>query len=298
MKKMATATFGVTAAMLVFFSAAVYAQDVPASSVSTKEEKNIRLEIPQIPYFDSSLDKFDEVSPFDFELGFSLASAYIWRGQNVGSDTSFQPYVKVSPSFEPFGDLSFTFWTDITKDSPGTNDREHDYIVDYTFSVLEGAKLLGYSDESSPKLLTKMLDFNFDTGYTYYQFPPKPATKSQEVYFGMTYNLPLSPSFYVYQDWDLGRGIWYEWKISHDFDLKYLTLSTYAKLGFNQRQWGTTSALSVLDFGGSIPIPGGSHMKISPFLSYSKRLKPTYTNDETDLVHDELYGGMNYSIVF
>jgi len=142
------------------------------------------------------------------------------------------------------------------------------------------------------------LDFSFDTGYIYYKFPPQPDTKTQEVYFGIEYNLPLSPSFYVYQDWDRGRGLWYEWGISHDLDLKFFTLSTYAKMGYNHRQWGTTSALSTLDFGASIPIAVGSHMTVEPFLSYTKRLKATYTDDETDLTHDELYGGVNWSITF
>lgn len=253
--------------------------------------------IEEIPGLDAALDSFDEVCPLDFELGFTLASAYIWRGQNLGSDASFQPYVTVSPSFEPLGDLSFTYWADITKNEADRNEREFDYAVDYNFDILEALGKFGYSSDSAPYALTKVLDFNFDTGYIYYDFPPNGGSKSQEVYFGVAYNLPLHPSFTIYNDWDRGRGLWMEWGVSQDINLGLVTLATYATMGYNKSQWGESSALSTLDMGGSIPIAIGTHMTIEPFLSYTKRLNATYTG-ESDLTHDELYGGMNWSICF
>jgi len=256
------------------------------------------LALPEIPIVDPALDAVNEALPLDFELGFSVVSAYIWRGQNLGSDASFQPYVTVSPSFEPLGDLSFTYWVDITKNEPGKNAREFDFVVDYSFDFLEGIGYLGYDEEKAPYLLSKAFDFTFDTGYIYYKFPPQPDTKSQEVYWGVEYDMPLHPSFSIYNDWDRGRGIWYEWGISQDINVGVVTLATYATMGYNHKQWGTTSALSTLDFGVSMPVPLGTHMTIEPFLSYTKRLNPTYTDDGADLTHDELYGGMNWSITF
>ncbi|MBU1864619.1 MAG: hypothetical protein KKH94_13245 [Candidatus Omnitrophica bacterium] len=142
--------------------------------------------VEELPVLDAALDTFDELSPIDFELGFTLANAYIWRGQTLGGDASFQPYVTVSPSFEPIGDLSFTFWADITKDESGENQREYDFVVDYNFDVLDLLSGIGYSEDDAPHVLTKLLDFNFDTGYIYYKFPPQPDTKSQEVYLALS----------------------------------------------------------------------------------------------------------------
>jgi hypothetical protein len=252
------------------------------------------LGLEEIPGIDSAFDKFDELSPIDFELGFTVASAYIWRGQELGSDASFQPYVTVSPSFEPLGDISFTYWADITKNSPDRNDLEHDFVLDYNFDMLDLLEIGGYNRDEEPYLATKLFDFNFDAGYIYYSFPPFGGTKSQEVYFGVSYNLPLHPSFYIYNDWDRGRGSWYQFGLSQDLDLGAFTLSTYANLGYNKGQWGADSQFSTLDMGISLPIPVGKHQTLSPFLSFTKELD----DDGANLVNDRLYGGLNYSITF
>jgi hypothetical protein len=250
--------------------------------------------IEEVPVIDEVLSAFDEVSPVYFELGFSVASAYIWRGQNLGSDASFQPYVTAGIDAIPAIDFSFTYWTDITKNSPDRNQREVDYALDFNINILEGLELFGYDTQENPYLLTKLFDFTFDTGYIYYDFPPDGGSKSQEVYFGVEYNLPLSPSFFIYNDWDRGRGAWLEWGISQDIDLGLFTLATYATLGYNKGQWGADSQFSTLDFGGSIPIALGKHTTIEPFISFTKELD----DDGAGLVNDELYGGMNFSIAF
>ena len=258
---------------------------------------NKKIEIEKIPGWDDGLDEFGKISPFDFEIGFTLANIYLWRGQNLGNDTSWMPYVTVSPDFEPLGDLSFTFWADITQHMPGKDDLEYDFAVDYTVDILDLLEILNYNPQTAPYLLTKLMDISFSTGYIYYWFPPS-GTDSHEVYWAIEYNLPLHPSFAIYNDFDAGRGIWYEWGVSQDLDLKLFTLSTFATMGYNHRQWGKTSALSTLHFGGSVPIALGTHTTIEPFLSYSKRLNRTYTEDASDLTTDELYGGFNFSISF
>ena len=256
-----------------------------------------KLKIAKIPGFDDALDEIGKISPFDIEIGFTLANIYLWRGQNLGNDASWMPYVTVSPDFEPLGDLSFTYWADITQHMPGKDDLEYDFVVDYTVDILEILKLVQYDPETSPYLLTKLMDISFSTGYIYYWFPPS-CTDSHEVYWSMEYNLPLHPSFAIYNDFDQGRGIWYEWGVSQDFDLKLITLSTFATLGYNHRQWGESSKLSIFHFGGSVPFEIGTHTVIEPFLSYSKRANRTYTADGSDLTTDELYGGFNFSIGF
>ena len=256
-----------------------------------------RLGIERIDGYDDFLDRFSELSPFDFELGFTLANIYLWRGQTLGSDTSWMPYVTVSPDFEPLGDISFTYWVDITKDTPGKDDLEYDFVIDYTVSMLELACLIGFKKENAPYLLEKALDFSFSTGYIYYWFPPA-GDDSYEMYWGVEYNLPFHPTMTIYNDFGDGSGVWLEWGVSQDFDLKLVTLSTFATLGYNHRQWGKTSALSVFQFGGSIPLSIGTHMTIEPFLSYSARLKKTFDDDGANLTHDAWYGGFNFSIGF
>ncbi|GEM_PF-2173458 len=256
-----------------------------------------KIGIPYIPYHDDFYDNFGKISPFDFTLGFTLANIYLWRGQNLGSDTSWMPYVTVSPDFEPVGDLSFTYWADITQHVPGKDDLEYDFVVDYSLSVLDTLKKIGCSVDDMPYIGKKLLDFTFQTGYLYYWFPPV-TDDSHEIYFGQSYNWPFHPYWKVYNDFDLGRGVWWETGISQDFDLKLFTVSTFASLGYNHRQWSESSALQTLFFGGSVPVPIGKHMTIEPFLSYSKRLKRTFTEDGTDLTHDEIYGGFNYTLSF
>jgi hypothetical protein len=245
------------------------------------EYEGFVLGIEEIPYFDEALNKFTEVSPIDIELGFAVASAYIWRGQNLGTDTSFQPYVTLSPDFEPegFGDISFTTWANITKDQH-PNHNETDFSIDYSVDISKYGSLAA--------------------GYIYYDFPhvaDDNADESQEWYVGATANLLLSPSFTWYHDFDVGSGEYMTFGVSHDFDLKVATVATYATLAYNHGQWGAGSGFSFLDFGASLPIPVGQHMTIEPFLSYTKRLEEVWNRDE-GLVHDEFYGGFKYSISF
>ncbi len=256
-----------------------------------------RFGIKRIEGYDDALDQFTAVCPIDIEIGFTLANMYLWRGQNLGSDTSFQPYVTASPDFEPFGDLSFTYWLDFTQNSRSTNEREQDFMVDYTFPFDDMLICAGLINDDTPDFIKGILDFDFSAGYIYYYFPPD-GTDSHEYYFKIASNMILHPYIAIYHDFDQGSGTWIERGISQDFDLKLFTLSTFAILGYNHRQWAKTEGFCNLHFGGSIPIELGTHMVIEPFLSYSKRLDHTRDDFDQNMVHDELYGGFNYSISF
>lgn len=253
-----------------------------------------RIEIAEIPGFDPALDKFGKVSPFDIEMGFTLADKYIWRGQRLGENTSWQPYVTVGTDFLPLGTLSGTWWMNWTHKVPGKNNTESDFTIDYNFDFLDGVRLLGGNEEKIPYLLKKMMDFNLDAGFTYYYFPPD-ESHSKEWYLGVSYNLPLNPYVAAYHDYRAGSGTWWEFGVSQDIDLNMFTLALYSKLCYNKGQWSDSSALQTLDFGGSIPFALGKHMTIEPFISYSKNLNRTKIDSEP-LTQDELYGGFNFSI--
>lgn len=279
-KGIITISFACVVALVVGLSCGIAVAQEEGSSYN-----GFTLAIPTIPYFDDALNKFTAVSPIDIEMGFSVVSAYIWRGQNLGSDASWQPYVTVSPDFEPegWGDISFTCWMNFTKDNGSICPQSHsetDFSVDYTIDILNLGSLSG--------------------GYIYYDFPHIANDKideTQEFYVGFSANTLLTPTITWYHDFDTGSGEWITFDISHDFDLKVFTISTYATLAYDKGQWGADAGLATLDFGASLPIPIGDHMTIEPFLSYTKRLQDLYPKGQ-QIIHDELYGGFNYSITF
>ncbi len=285
--------------------------------------RDARLGVSKIPGYDDALDVVGKYSPLAFELGFTLTSKYIWRGQNLGDRACWQPYVKTSTKFLPLGTFSFTYWANLLKngneegedDSP---DTEHDFYFDYNFDMLAGAKLLGVEAGQWPYLLRKAADFNLAIGIWRYWFPPT-GTSDNEFYGTVTYNWPLNPYVTIVNDFTAGTGIWYEVGVAQSFDLKLVTVAGYSKLGYNHKQWSASSKLQTFEFGFSLPIPVGAHMCIEPFLSYSKRLKKTYfytqyeeatgfdgdgnevttTFDQGNiLTGDEFYGGFKYMINF
>jgi len=281
-----------------------------------------KLAVSKIPGYDDALEEFGKVSPVSFELGFALVSKYIWRGQNLGDRANWQPYVKAGTKFLPLGTASFTYWVDFLKDgneeiedSPA--DIEHDFYFDYNFDLLAAAKLAGIDYETMPYLLKKAVDLNFAIGIWRYWYPTT-LTSTNELYGTVTYNWPFHPFVTLVNDFSANTGMWLETGICQNFDLKLFTVSFYSKLGYNDRQYCSSSKLQTLEFGFSLPIPLGTHMKIEPFISYSKRLNKTYFYTEVEqteldadgnevtttvqqgniLTRDEFFGGFKYAINF
>ena len=262
------------------------------------------LGIERIPAIDDAFDDLSEAIPFGYETGFSLASEYIWRGQTLAGDVSWQPWFTISADTSEFSDVSlgafaFTYWANISTNQPGknTSHTETDLVFDYSVNFSD---ILSWFDgDGEPE--EPWLDFNYNFGVIRYQFPTSaPDDDTTEIYFGFTLDTILSPSLYLYHDWDAGSGQWWEFSISHDFDLKAFTLSTYAKLGYNCEQWASpgTSQFTTFDFGWSIPIPVGAHMTFEPFLSYSSNLNGATAPGGAALTSDVLYGGVNHSLSF
>ncbi len=264
-----------------------------------------KLAVQQVPYCDDALDQFGKYSPFDFELGFTLTSKYMWRGQDLTPPRAcWQPYVRVSPDFEPIGNFCFTYWTNIASGYP-TDDTEHDFYLDYNLDMLDLLKTVGVKKDTMPYLVRKALDFNLAAGWGYFFYPPSGAC-TDEVYGTVTYNWPFHPYVFFTNDYRLGNGVWCETGISESFDLKLFILNYYTKIGYNHRQWSVSSKLQTLELGFSMPLPLGKHMKIEPFLAYSKRLNKTYyttanedgSSDWHIRTRDNFFGGFKYVINF
>jgi hypothetical protein len=122
----------------------------------------------------------------DLELTTSFQSKYIWRGQNIDDDPVFQP--SLSASYKGF---TVAVWGNLEMTNINGNSGEFseiDYSIAYSGTV-PGMKGIGYS-----------------VGAIYYDFPATDAAGTTEVYWGLNFDLPLSPSITVYHDVDEAEG--------------------------------------------------------------------------------------------
>ena len=133
---------------------------------------------------------------FDFEVTSDFFSKYIWRGQNLNDDYVFQPGAIVT-----FDGFTAGIWASMDTTDYGDNSGEAtevDYYLDYS-SEFSGVDGIGYS-----------------VGVINYHFPSI-AGDTTEVYWGLSFDLPLSPSVTVYHDIDEAEGAYASFALSHDF---------------------------------------------------------------------------------
>ncbi len=124
--------------------------------------------------------------PVEFELTADYFGKYIWRGQNLSDDPVFQPGLSAG-----FGGLTAAIWgnMDTTNINGNSGDfSEVDYSFDYS-SDLPGVDGVGYS-----------------VGLIYYDFPGTAVKDTTEAYWGLSFDLPFSPSVTVYHDLDEAEG--------------------------------------------------------------------------------------------
>ena len=107
----------------------------------------------------------------ELELTGDYLSKYIWRGQNLDDDNVFQTGLSAG-----YGGLTMSIWgsLELTNINGNNNElTEVDYSLDYSgdFPGLSG---VGYS-----------------VGLIYYDFPNTQAKDTTEVYWGLSFDLPL-----------------------------------------------------------------------------------------------------------
>ncbi len=163
-----------------------------------------------------------EESPVSFEVTADFFSKYVWRGQNVTDDWVFQPGISAA-----YGGLTGGFWgnLDLTDENDESGEFiEYDWYVDYSGQVND---TVGYS-----------------VGAIYYSFPGGEATT--ELYWGLSFDVPASPSVTVYHDVDEIDGTYVALGVGHSFeDLEDLPFGVdlSASLGwgdssYNEGYWG------------------------------------------------------------
>ncbi len=198
------------------------------------------------------------------EIGFELTSdyfgKYIWRGQNLSDDPVFQPGLSIG-----YGNLTAGIWgnMDLRNINGNSGDfSEIDYSLDYS-STFPGIEGMGYS-----------------VGVIYYDFPGTKIKDTTEVYWGLNFDLPLSPSITVYHDVDEAEGTYVSLALGHSIEKVTelgpdipVGMEIGASLGwgsgsYNKYYWGTEqSKLQDLTFSVSFPMEIAG-WTLSPSLNY------------------------------
>lgn len=201
----------------------------------------------------------EETGSIDFEASVDFVSKYIWRGINTNDDYAFQPNLSASYSGMTAGVWGSLDLTDFSGNSGEFT--ELNYYLDYTAEV-PGAN-----------------GINFSVGLINYHFPSA-AGDTTEIYWGLAFDMPLSPSVTVYHDIGAIDGTYASFAIGHEFgtiaelsESVEVGMDFSASLGlgdadYNTGYWGTEdTALNDLVLSISFPFELGG-FSLAPSLSY------------------------------
>lgn len=183
-----------------------------------------------------------------------LVSRYIWRGFDLLPDN----HAAVQPSLTfDLGESGFSLnlWGSfaLAQRSEFKSSDEIDVTVSYDFTMPEGWQLTA--------------------GFTHYgywsaeNFSFRDAT-SQEVFATIArIDLPLSPSFSVYYDLNLGSGLYITFGGSHELALsEKASLELGGLIGFNSRQYIDKTGFSDIDLYARVPLTLGK-LTLTPSLN-------------------------------
>ena len=193
----------------------------------------------------------DDEKPWSLSFDSTFVNKYIWRGQNLNNNASFQPGMSFS-----YKNLTISSWSQFSHtgfgDSgvAGNHWTEHDLTVDYGFALSEKLSL--------------------NVGWINYAFPNVMEDRyTNEFYGGISADTILQPSFSIYGDPHQGEGLYYNLGIGHGLDLgKGFGLSLSASAGLNQHQWIDITTVSDVVLGVGLDIPVSDGVTLSPFWNY------------------------------
>jgi hypothetical protein len=133
----------------------------------------------------------------EFEVTADYLGKYVWRGQNLDDDPVLQPGVSAA-----YKGLTASIWGNLETTSINDNAgrfTEWDYTLDYSGSI-PGIEGIGYS-----------------VGVINYHFPSV-AGDTTEIYWGLGFDVLLSPSIALYHDIDEVKGTYASFGIGHSFE--------------------------------------------------------------------------------
>ena len=268
----------------------------------------------------------DEDSPYSFSADTALVSKYIWRGQRLTNDWSFQP----SGTFS-LGGFSVNVWG--TMDLAAVNEGDALFIRENpeASSGLNNDGLQGKFSEIDYTFSynTAMEGVDLDFGTIVYTFPERGASlpTTVELYGGVSFaEVPLAPSATLYVDVDEtgagdgSNGVYFLLGVGHSFgfdhpNFKGLDLSTsisFANSGFCRYYYGASeSGAHDFSFSVSAPIALGEHWSAGAFVTYSALLGDFRDHqylDPRDVYRgtagtpfsfaDTVWGGVTLSVAF
>jgi len=239
-------------------------------------------------------------SPFAFAdddgLGIDITadffSKYVWRGQLLNDNYVFQPGIS-----KTFGGLTLGIWgnMDMTSEATKGGDMtEVDYYADYSGSLAEG--------------------IGFSIGAIYYDFPTysPPIDDTTEVYVGVSFDLPLSPSITWYKDVDdVDEASYWSFSLSHSVEEVFLLASDvpvglelgaslgYGDNGYNSGYWGESGAsLNDLAFSLALPFEIGG-WSVTPSFNYVTIVdNDLRKNDSFGTASDHFFTGISLGTTF
>ncbi len=195
-----------------------------------------------------------------FELTADYFGKYLWRGQDLNDDGVFQPGLSAS-----YGGLTAGIWGSLELTDYTNNENqftELDYSVDYSgdFPGLSGV--------------------SYSVGLIYYDFPSTVVKDTTELYWGLGFDLPLSPSITFYHDIDEAEGTYASFGLGHSVD-QIAELSPGVPIGmeigasfgwgsgsYNNYYWGINdSKMNDLTLGVSFPFEVAG-MTVTPSFNY------------------------------
>jgi hypothetical protein len=205
---------------------------------------------------------------FSADISVDYYSKYVWRGIQVNDESVLQPAVSGSA----YG-FTGSIWAniDLTNINEGEDGiggtgefSEVDYALDYSGSA-PGMKKLGYS-----------------VGVVHYIFPAPVYPSTTEIYFGVSVDTVLSPSFTVYRDVNAIDGTYMQFAVGQSFSKELapdysigLDLSGsfgFAGSGYNRGYFGVDKT-KWNDFTVGIGVPINlKHVSLTPSVNISTML--------------------------
>ncbi|AQQ09594.1 hypothetical protein L21SP3_01402 [Sedimentisphaera cyanobacteriorum] len=227
----------------------------------------------------TSASAFDAEIEGDLSVGYF--SKYIWRGQAINDESVIQTGIGFQVD-----KIYLNLWgnMDLTDEGEKNNFTEVDFTAEYSDSLTEG---VDYT------LGVIRYDFDEDAGNT------------NEIYGGLSFDMPLSPSFTVYRDIDAIEGTYFSAGVSHSFSLgEDMALDCAASLGYadsdyNLGYWGVDdSSMQDLALSASMPLAMGD-WTLTPSVTYAAIMDDELK--ETDAYEpdpDYIYAGISLSTTF
>lgn len=233
----------------------------------------------------------------EFEVTADYFGKYIWRGQNLNDDGAFQPGISAT-----CGNLTLGVWGSVDLTSINRNSgeiTEADYSLDYSADI-PGLEGVGYS-----------------FGLINYVFPNTKVDDTTEVYVGLSFDLPCSPSVTLYSDIDDYEGASYiSFAVGHSYEnVTELGSDTpvgmdiglslgWGSASYNKAYWGntgtpskavTTTELQDLVVSISFPMEIGG-WSVAPSVNYVALMSNDIRNADTYNKDSEyLFGGISLS---